>query len=78
MNPRVKTVTPQSDFTLLIGFSSGEKKVFDVKPYLDKGVFSELKNLALFMKATPALGTVVWPNELDFCPDTIYLESTKI
>lgn len=78
MNPRVKTVTPQSDFTLLIGFSSGEKKVFDVKPYLDRGVFSELKNLDLFMKATPALGTVVWPNELDFCPDTVYLEGKDV
>ena len=78
MNPRVKTVTPQKDFTLLVGFTSGEKKVFDVKPYLDKGVFTELKDPQLFMKAVPALGTVVWPNELDFCPDTIYLEAKSI
>ena len=75
MNPRVATVLPQNNYTLLVGFTSGEKKVFDVKPYLEKGIFSELKNLDLFMKAVPALGTVTWPNELDFCPDTIYLES---
>jgi hypothetical protein len=39
MNPRVQTVKAQKDFTLLITFTNGLQKVFDVKPYLETGVF---------------------------------------
>ena len=78
MNPRVNSVEANNDYTLLIVFTSGEKKLLDVKPYLDKGIFSELKNLEIFLKVSASLGTVIWPNELDFCPDTIYLESLPI
>ena len=45
MNPRVKSVHPNPDYTLTIVFNNGEKRNFDVKPYLDKGVFNELKDL---------------------------------
>ena len=47
MNPRVIKVEPSSDYTLLITFTNSEKRIFDVKPYLDKGVFKELKDSAL-------------------------------
>ena len=43
MNPRVKDVKSGVDYTLTILFDNGERKVFDVKPYLDKGIFRELK-----------------------------------
>ncbi len=75
MNPRVKQVTPGSDYTLVIVFDNGEKKVFDVKPYLDKGVFHELRDLSLFNSVKPFLGSVRWKNEQDFCPDMLYVES---
>ena len=35
MNPRVEEVVEDQNFTLLITFKNGEKKRFDVKPYLD-------------------------------------------
>ena len=75
MNPRVKSVTPTNDYMLEILFSNNEKKKFDVKPYLNFGLFSELKALPLFQTATAKLGTVTWENGLDICPDTLYLES---
>jgi len=38
MNPRVTNVIPEENFTLLITFSNGEVKKFDVKPYLGIGI----------------------------------------
>jgi hypothetical protein len=42
MNPRVKDVRPNNDYTLRILFTNGEEKIFDMKPYLDTGVFLSL------------------------------------
>jgi hypothetical protein len=75
MNPRVKEVTPNPDYTIDLIFENGEKRVFDVKPYLEKGIFQELKALKIFNSVKPVLGTVQWQGGQDFCPDTLYLES---
>ena len=75
MNPRVKDVKPNPDHTLTLVFDNGERKVFDVKPYLDKGIFKELKNLKIFNAVRPFLGSIEWPNGQDFCPDTLYLDA---
>ena len=75
MNPRVKTVKPIINFRLLIGFENGEQKIFDVNPYLNKGIFKELKSVEIFNSAKVAGGTVQWSNEADLCPDTLYIDS---
>lgn len=53
MNPRVPNVIPAKDFTLLITFSNGEEKRFDVKPYLGIGIFNELRDLQVFNSVKP-------------------------
>ncbi|MBI1929531.1 DUF2442 domain-containing protein [Candidatus Poribacteria bacterium] len=78
MNPRVKAVKPNPDYTLTLLFTNGEVKSFDVKPYLDIGIFTELKDMRLFNSVKPFLGSVQWQNGQDFCPDTLYLESVPI
>jgi hypothetical protein len=75
MNPRVINVKPEKDFCLLLSFSNGEVKKFDVKPYLTVGIFRELQNLSIFNSVKPFLGSVQWANGADLCPDTLYLES---
>jgi hypothetical protein len=71
----VVRVVPREDYQLEIEFSTGEVRLFDVRPYLDKGVFSQLKDRALFARAFVAFDTVCWPNELDIAPDTLYIQS---
>jgi hypothetical protein len=78
MNPRVINVKPEQNFSLLITFSNGEVKNFDVKPYLGIGVFKELQDLSLFNSVKPCLGSIQWVNGVDLCPDTLYLESTPV
>ena len=77
MNPRIKDVKPNYNYTLTLTFTSGEVKVFDMKPYLDKGIFGELKEISLFNSVKPFLGSIQWKNGQDLCPDTLYLESKK-
>ena len=74
MNPRIEKVKALPDYTLHILFKNGEEKFFDVNPYLETGVFKSLKNVALFATARQEYGTVVWQNNIDFDPNTLYLE----
>jgi hypothetical protein len=79
MNPRVKHVKPNPDYTITLTFTNEEVKVFDMKPYLEIGIFKELKNRSLFNSVKAFLGSIQWKNGQDLCPDTLYLESiTKI
>ncbi|MEK7718605.1 MAG: DUF2442 domain-containing protein [Bacteroidota bacterium] len=77
MNPRVEEVVEDQNFTLLITFKNGEKKRFDVKPYLDTGIFSELKEPGIFYSVKPFMGSIEWSNGADLCPDTLYLDGEK-
>jgi Protein of unknown function (DUF2442) len=78
MNPRVIEVKPNRDYTLEILFANKERKVFDVKPYLDKGIFKDLKNTEVFASVKVDNGSISWVGGQDFCPDTLYLDSQKI
>jgi hypothetical protein len=78
MNPRVREVKPNRDYTLALTFTNGEVRIFDVKPYLDKGIFRELKEQSLFNTVKPFLGSIQWKNGQDFCPDMLYLESEAL
>ena len=75
MNPRATNVKPEQNFNLLITFSNGEVKRFDVKSYLGKGLFKELQDKSLFNSVRPFIGSIQWANGIDLCPDTLYLES---
>jgi hypothetical protein len=68
----VKKVEPKPDYTLILTFENGEKKIFDMKPYLDNGVFRELRDLNMFNTAHVSFNTVTWENEADFDPEALY------
>ena len=74
MNPRVKSVVANENYTKTITFENGETKIFDMTPYLDFGVFIELKDKNYFRQVKPFMGTISWPHGQDVCPDTLYIE----
>jgi hypothetical protein len=78
MNPRVKSVRPNPDYTLTIVFDNGETRCFDVKPYLEKGVFKELRALKNFNSVKVFLGSIQWRGGQDLCPDTLYMDSEPV
>lgn len=75
MNPRLVEAKTLPDYKLSLLFTNNEQKIFDVKPYLSKGIFKELQSLEIFRTANVVDGTVQWANNADFCPDTLYLDS---
>jgi hypothetical protein len=75
MNPYVKSVNALDDYQLALEFENGEQRIFDMKPYLTRGIFIRLQNQALFQAARVLAGSVEWPGGLDLSYDTLYLES---
>ncbi|MEO6329755.1 MAG: DUF2442 domain-containing protein [Ginsengibacter sp.] len=68
----VTEVAPLNNYLLRLKFKNGEEKVFDMKPYLDVGIFKTLKNEAIFKTARVSFDTVEWANEADIDPETLY------
>jgi len=77
-NPDVKQAHALENYKLKIIFSNDEAKEFDVSPYLDKGIFTELKNPLYFNQVRVSFGSIEWPNEQDFSKDTLYLLGTNV
>ena len=75
---KVVAVKANPDHSLDLRFNDGSLKRFDVTPYLDSGVFTELKDINYFNQVTIAYGTVHWPREQDISPETLFLESIAI
>ena len=75
---KVVSVRANKDFSLDLKFNDGSARRFDVKPYLDLGIFTELKDLDYFSQVKIAFGTVQWPHEQDISPETLYLDSVPI
>ncbi len=78
MYPAVKEVRPGTDYTLLLTFDNGDKKRFDMKPYLDKGVFRELRDITKFNTVHVSFDTVEWENEADFDPEVLFNNSEVV
>ena len=71
----VVKVEAQQNYLLNLEFNNGEKRVFDMAPFMNKKPFVELKGSPLFEMAYIDYGTVVWPGEIDISQETLYLKS---
>ena len=68
----VINVEVAENYELFLEFENGEKRVFDMRPYLDKKPFIRIKEAHLFAQARVAYGTVTWPGNIDIAPETLY------
>ena len=63
------------DYKLKIEFENGSKGIVDFLAYAQRGgVFSKFQDLEFFTKFTISkdLGTIVWDDEIDIAPETLY------
>jgi len=77
----VTNVQPLKGRRLQVTFSDGITAVLEMDLVLQRGyggVFSPLMDEAYFAKVRvdSELGTIVWPNGADVCPDVLYSHAT--
>lgn len=76
------SVQPLENYHLLLEFDNGEKRKADISGLLEKPVFSFLKNIDRFRAVYIEYGAVTWKNpdgnEVDICPDKLYMESKEL
>lgn len=86
---KLVSVQANNDYTLLLEYDNGEKRLYDVKPLT--GVFADLAPLSVFRRVyiddcgcvawdrDPAVNSdEVWSNKIDLCPDSCYLNSIRV
>lgn len=76
--PRPIAVKPREDFSLVLTFNNGEVRCFDVTPYLAYPAFEALKASPFFMQAHIAHHTVVWNDDVDIAPESLYIDSAPM
>lgn len=63
------------DHQVRVSFDDGLTTEVDLSYLLDYGgVFEPLRDIGYFrrLRADPEAGTIVWPNEADIAPETLY------
>lgn len=78
MHFSVVKVEPRPDFVLLITFKNGELRQFDMKPYLDMGVFKALREQSMFNSVHVSFNSIAWDNDADFDPEALYEKSEPV
>ncbi|MDT8363520.1 MAG: DUF2442 domain-containing protein [Nitrosomonas sp.] len=76
--PRPIAVEPMEGYVLKITFNNGETRQFDVLPYLSYPAFQALTQANVFMQAHVAHHTVIWNDEVDIAPESLYLDSIPV
>jgi len=78
LGPRVTAVSPMEDYMLHLVFTNGEERIFDAKPLLPIAAFVSLQNKQIFEAVKTAYGSILWPSDIEYCPDTLYTESMTL
>lgn len=74
LQPKLTSVTPADDFTLLLTYETGETRLFDVKPYISGSWYGQLGDTGYFRTVQLLRGGVgiEWSNGQDIAPHELY------
>ncbi|MCL1911724.1 MAG: DUF2442 domain-containing protein [Leptospirales bacterium] len=63
------------NYSIFVEFSDGVQGIVDLKHLAQKGVFNDWDNNNLFAQVhIDDYGAIVWSEEIDICPDSVYLQ----
>ena len=86
---KIPSVQPNNDFSLLLTFDNGEKRIFNVKPLIKentvfetlldwnkfKQVYLDSDGTVCWNKDNPVDSNIIWNNKIDLSTDSLYIES---
>ena len=75
LSPDAVDVSVIDDHCLHVMFSNGEKRIFDLKPLLDRKCYTHLRDKSFLAKVFIQNGCVSWPDEIDIDPEWLYKDS---
>ena len=78
LQPKVTKVLPLPDYRLLVEYATGERKIFDVKPYISGDWYGELEDLDTFKTVRPCGTTVKWKGGQDIAPEELHCNGVPI
>lgn len=80
MSVDVSQVKVLNGYRVELTFTDGTRGVLDLENDIvgKGGVWKPLESFDYFRKVrvNPELGTITWPNEVDYCPDVLYRRVT--
>ena len=78
--PKITDVEALSNYKLKLRYETGEKRLFDVSPYIRGGWYGRLKELSYFrtVHVLPGGIGIEWADGQDIAPHELYDTSVKI
>lgn len=76
---RIRSIEPLEGYHVRLTFTDGTIKTVDLEPFLMGPIFEPLRqdtNKFRAMRVDEELGTIVWDNGADICPDVLYYGRT--
>lgn len=81
----ISNIKSINGYLITVEFDNEEIRLIDIKKFLNldslskKSIFYNLTNLDYFNSLKiDSYGTLCWNDEIDFCPDVLYLNSYEL
>ena len=80
MLPKITNIETLSNYKLRLYYETGEKRLFDVSPYIRGSWYGQLKELAYFktVHVLPDGSGIEWAGGQDIAPHELYDTSVEI
>jgi hypothetical protein len=76
--PTLVSVEPLANYRLKLAYDDGASGHVDLSQFAGRGVFGAWRDVAFFNQVRIGeLGELSWGNEIELCPDALYIKLTE-
>jgi hypothetical protein len=69
---QIENIATEKGYCLMVKFSDGKIKIIDLSPFLEKGIFTQLRNQDFFDQVKNHNYFISWPGDQELSADTLY------
>jgi len=78
LRPTAINVQAMDNYKLQVEFDNGEIRIFDATILFNRKAYQQVKCQKVFKQVKTNNISIVWPNDIDVCPDELYYSSEPI